>query len=73
MSIAVDALNDVFDDCLPLHPLEDQRKSVADWRQIGLGIFGLADMLIKMDIKYGSVGSIYMCDMIGCAMSDTAI
>lgn len=73
VSIAVEALNDVLDEGLPLHPLEEQRKSVADWRQIGLGIFGLADMLIKMDIKYGSVGSIYMCDMIGCAMADTAI
>lgn len=73
VSIAVEALNDVLDEGLPLHPLEEQKKSVADWRQIGLGIFGLADMLIKMDIKYGSVGSIYMCDMIGCIMADTAI
>ena len=69
----MEALNDVLDEGLPLHPLEEQKKSVADWRQIGLGIFGLADMLIKMDIKYGSVGSIYMCDMIGCIMADTAI
>lgn len=34
--IAVDALNDVLDEGMPLHPLEEQRKSVRDWRQIGL-------------------------------------
>lgn len=40
-------LNEVLEEGLSLHPLEEQRQSVADWRQIGLGIMGLADMLIK--------------------------
>lgn len=44
-----------------------------DWRQIGLGIMGLADMLIKMEVRYGSPESIHICDMIGRAMSDAAI
>ena len=70
---AVKALNEVLDEGLELHPLEEQRKSVADWRQIGLGIFGLADMLIKMGIEYGSADSIYLCDRIGFVMADTAI
>ena len=39
---------------MPKHPLKEQRDSVKDWRQIGLGIFGLADALIKMKIKYGN-------------------
>lgn len=39
---------------MPKHPLKEQRDSVKDWRQIGLGIFGLADALIKMQIKYGN-------------------
>ena len=34
--IAVIALNEVLDEGLPLHPLEIQRQTVADWRQIGL-------------------------------------
>ena len=73
VSHGVIALNEVLDEGLELHPLFEQRKSVADWRQIGLGIFGLADMLIKMGIEYGSADSIYLCDRIGFAMADTAI
>lgn len=34
--IAVEALNEVLDEGLPLHPLQEQRDSVRDWRQIGL-------------------------------------
>ena len=71
--IAVKALNDVLDEGLPLHPLQEQRESVRDWRQIGLGIFGLADMLIKMGIKYGSPESIELCDNIGYSMARTAM
>jgi len=71
--ISVKALNDVLDEGLPLHPLQEQRNSVHDWRQIGLGIFGLADMLIKMDIKYGSPESIKLCDEIGYSMARAAM
>ena len=67
------ALNEVLDEGLELHPLEEQRKSVADWRQIGLGIFGLADMLIKMGLEYGSANSLVLCDIIGFEMADMAI
>lgn len=70
---AVIALNEVLDEGLPLHPLKEQRESVYDWRQIGLGIFGLADLLIKLGIKYGSPEAIDLCDMIGHTMADTAI
>jgi len=73
VEIAVKALNDVLDEGLPLHPLKEQRDSVGDWRQIGLGIFGLADMLIKMGIKYGSKESIELCDQIGKEMAQTAM
>lgn len=70
---AVIALNEVLDEGIELHPLEEQRKSVADWRQIGLGIFGLADMLIKMKIRYGSKESIELCDYIGKCLASEAI
>lgn len=70
---SVIALNEVLDEGLPLHPLKEQRESVYDWRQIGLGIFGLADLLIKLGIKYGSSEAIDLCDMIGHTMADMAI
>ena len=73
VSISVRALNDVLEEGLPLHPLQEQRDSVRDWRQIGLGIFGLADMLIKMNIRYGSKDSIDLCDAIGYVMANEAI
>ena len=50
VEVSVGALNEVLEEGLPLHPLEEQRQSVRRWRQIGLGIMGLADMLIKMKI-----------------------
>jgi ribonucleoside-diphosphate reductase alpha chain len=54
VAIATTALNDVLDEGLPLHPLLVQQESVAKYRQIGLGIFGYADMLIKLRLRYGS-------------------
>ena len=67
------ALNDVLDEGLPLHPLQEQRDSVHDWRQIGLGIFGLADMLIKMGIEYGSDESIELCNKIAERMLNCSL
>ena len=71
--ICVRALNDVLDEGLPLHPLQEQRDSVTQWRQIGLGIMGLADMLIKMEVTYGSKEALDLCGRIGRMMADTAI
>ena len=71
--VAVKALNDVLDEGLELHPLEEQRKSVRQWRQIGLGIMGLADCLARMHIPYGSINSLDFCDIIGFRLADTAI
>ena len=70
---AVEALNDVLFDGKPLHPLEEQKQSVDDWRQIGLGIFGLADALIKMEIRYGSDEAVDFCDKVGSIMAYEAI
>lgn len=58
------ALNEVLDEGLELHPLQIQKDSVRKWRQIGLGVFGIADMLIKMGIKYGSQESLDICDTV---------
>ena len=67
------ALNDVLDEGLPLHPLEEQRESVRDWRQMGLGIFGLADMFIKMGVRYGSEESLDICRHLGHTILNNAV
>lgn len=56
--ISIRALNQVLMEGLNLHPLEEQRQNVSQWRQIGLGTLGLADCLIKLGIKYGSPESL---------------
>lgn len=61
---AVVALNQVLIEGLTLHPLEEQQNSVRNWRQIGLGTFGLADMLIKLGVEYGSSKSIEIIENI---------
>ena len=70
---AVIALNEVLNEGLPLHPLQEQRDSVADWRQIGLGVMGLADMLIKLKVKYGSATSRSVIESIGHELIMTAL
>jgi len=73
VKVAVKGLNEVLDEGMLKHPLQEQRDSVRDWRQIGLGIFGLADMLIKCGITYGSEASITLCDKIGSVMTNSAL
>ena len=66
-------MNDVLDEGLPLHPLAIQRETVRDWRQIGIGVMGIADMLIKMELRYDSKEAIDICDFIAGILSDEAI
>lgn len=73
VKIAVRALNQVLDEGLPLHPLQIQRDSVAKWRQIGLGIMGFGDMLIKMRIPYGSDRCSKLIATIGKALCNAGL
>ena len=73
VKIAVYALNDVLDEGLELHPLEEQRHNVKKWRQIGCGIFGLADCLIKLGYVYGSKKANTFCEKIAKEMFKTAV
>lgn len=73
VAIAVRALNQVLLEGMDLHPLEIQRKSVYNWRQIGLGTMGLGDMLIKLRVKYGSKDSIKIIDSVFKFIATTAV
>lgn len=70
---AVQALNDVLYEGMDLHPLQEQRESVHNWRQIGLGTFGLGDMLIKIGIKYGSEESLDIINEVYSTMAVSSI
>ena len=71
--IVVKAMNDVLDEGLPLHPLKVQQETVRDYRQIGIGIMGIADMLIKMDLKYDSQEALNICDEIGFCLANESL
>lgn len=51
---AVIGLNEVLEEGKLLHPLPQQRISCDRYHQIGLGIFGLGDTLIKNKLVYGT-------------------
>ena len=73
IKIAVEGLNEVLDEGISFLPLEKQKEAARDWRNIGLGIMGLADALIKMKIRYGSKEAIEVSEMIANYMAKSAI
>lgn len=73
VEVVTDEMNRVLDEGLPLHPLTEQRESVAKWRQIGIGIMGFADMLIKLGVEYGSDDSLLIINDIGSKLANTAM
>ena len=73
LHVIVKGMNDVLDQGLPLHPLQVQRDSVRDWREIGIGIMGLADMLIKLGLKYDTDEAQRFCDHLGFIMANEVI
>ena len=66
-------LNEVLEEGLPLHPLQQQKESVSKYRQIGLGVMGIADMLIKLNIRYGSEEAVKLCEELSNMMLNEAI
>lgn len=66
-------LNEILDENMNLHPLEQQRELSRQLRQIGLGIMGVADMFIMMGIRYGSNESLKLIDEIGHTLVNEAL
>ena len=71
--VIVKGMNEVLDQGLPLHPLQIQRDTVRDYRQIGIGVMGIADMLIKMGIKYDTDEALEVCDHIAFTLANESI
>ena len=70
---AVMTLNDVLSYGYDKQPLPENKKCIDDWRQIGLGLFGLADAFVALRIKYGSEESIKFVDTLLKTMHDMAV
>ena len=58
IGIYVKAMDDVLEENIPNHPLEEQSVSASTFRNLGIGVMGIHDMFIKMGIVYGSDESI---------------
>lgn len=67
------ALNDVLKYGYDKQPLPENKKCIDDWRQIGLGLFGLSDAFVALRIKYGSEESITFVDTLLKLMHDMAL
>jgi len=67
VKLSIRMLNETLDYGYDMQPLDINRRCIDDWRSVGLGVFGLADMLIALGIKYGSEKSIYtISDVMDC-------
>ena len=54
----VSEMDKVLEENASRHALPEQKEMALKYRNIGIGIMGLADMFVKMGIKYGSPDSI---------------
>lgn len=52
--IAIEALDTIIEENADNHPLKEQKENSTNYRNIGLGVMGLANCLMKLGIKYGS-------------------
>lgn len=73
VAVSIAALNKVLKEGEKLHPLKEQQDSVHCWRQIGLGTMGMADMLIKLRVTYGSSQSLQILDTVYKTIAKMAV
>lgn len=66
-------LNEILDENMKLHPLQQQRDMSEKLRQIGLGLMGAADMFIKLGVRYGSQESIDLIHHVGKLLVNEAL
>lgn len=73
VKIAVKALDTVLDENMENHALTEQKNMARNYRNIGLGIMGLHDFLIKLGIVYGSEESRKIINRVMNVMFRTAV
>ncbi|NQV14031.1 adenosylcobalamin-dependent ribonucleoside-diphosphate reductase, partial [bacterium] len=70
--LSVRYLDNVIDYNADRHALEDQKKNALADRRVGLGILGLADMLMLQDIKYDTEEALKAVEKVMQTLSRTA-
>ena len=71
--VAVRALNDALDYSYDKQPYEENRKYIRDWRPIGLGVFGYADMLVELGLTYGKPSALKFTDRLFKCLLNEAV
>ena len=61
----VKAMDNLIDENLENHALQEQKDQAFNYRNIGIGYMGVADMLVKLRVTYGSELAISVIDKIG--------
>ena len=73
VTLGVNVLDEILDYGLDLQPLPENKQAVIDYRAIGLGIFGLADMFTALGVRYGSPKSIEILESVMSLIRDAAV
>lgn len=73
IKIAIRTLDTLIDENKDRHAIPEQKENSLNYRNIGLGVFGMAHMLFKMKIKYGSKESKEFLDDLFNFMFRTAV
>ena len=71
--VAIEGLDEVLDENMNNHPLKEQREMAFNYRNVGLGIMGMHDFLIKMGVTYGNRTSMELIDKVMYTMFRAAI
>lgn len=54
-------MDDIIDENKDKHALPEQKEAAVTYRNIGMGLMGLHDMLIKLNMRYGSTQAVDYC------------
>jgi ribonucleoside-diphosphate reductase alpha chain len=75
VELSVLYMNEVLQDSIDnkRYPLERQLEVAKRWRQLGIGVMGFADMLMRLDIPYESDEAIYLAREIVISMQIAAL
>lgn len=64
LEVIISEMDRVLEENLDRHALPEQKEMARKYRNIGIGIMGLADLFVKMGVKYGSPDSIIIAKIL---------